>query len=85
MQDSTLVDEKSFFLNTLKCSGISCLSVSMVEVLGESMEVKHLVITCTLTVNNHQIPTHSLINCRASGIAFTDQHFARHHQIPVYE
>jgi hypothetical protein len=36
-QDGALVDGKSFVLNTLKCFGISQLSVSKVEVLEGSM------------------------------------------------
>jgi len=43
------------------------------------------VITCTLTVNNQEISTHALIDCRATGIAFIDQDFAHHHQIPLQE
>jgi hypothetical protein len=80
-----LVDGKSFVLHALKCFGISRLSVSKVEVLEGSMEGKHLVITCTLTVNNQEIPTHALIDCGATGIAFMDQDFACHHQIPLQE
>ena len=49
------------------------------------MEGKHLVITCTLTVNNQEIPTHALIDCGATGIEFMDQDFTRHHQIPLHE
>jgi len=49
------------------------------------MEGKHLVKTCTLTVNNQEIPTHPLIDCGATVIAFMDQDFARHHQIPLQE
>jgi hypothetical protein len=56
-----------------------------VEVLEGSMEGKHLVITCTLTVNNQEISTHALIDCGATGIAFMDQDFGRHHQIPLEE
>jgi len=55
------------------------------EGLERSMEGKHLVITCTLTVNNQEIPTYALIDCGATGIAFIDQDFARHHQIPLQE
>ena len=80
-----MVDEKSFVLNALKCFGILRLSVSKVEVLEGSMEGKHLVITCTLTVNNREIPTHALIDCGATSIAFMDQDFGRHHQIPLQE
>jgi len=80
-----LADGKSFVLNALKCFEISRLSVSKVEVLEGSMEGKHLVISCTLTVNNQEIPTHALIDCGATGIAFMDQDCARHHQMPHEE
>ena len=79
------VDGKRLDSNTLKCFGISRLSVSKVEVLERSMEGKHLVITCALTVNNQEILTHALIDCRATGISFIDQDFAHHHQIPLPE
>jgi hypothetical protein len=80
-----LVDGKRFVLNALKCFRISRLSVSKVEVLEGSMAGKHLVITCSLTANNQAIPTHALIDCGATDIAFMDQDFARHHQIPLQE
>jgi hypothetical protein len=54
-----------------------------VEVLAGFMDGKHLVITCSLTVNNQEIPTHALIHCGATGIVCMDQVFARHHQIPL--
>jgi len=81
-QDGALVDEKSFALNAIKCGGILPLSVSKVLVLDGSTEGKHLVITCTLTENNQLIHMHALIDCRALGISFINQHFVRHHQIP---
>jgi hypothetical protein len=56
-----------------------------VEVLGESMEGKHLVIMCSLTVGDQEIQIHALIVCGATGIAFMNQHFAHHHNIPLYE
>jgi hypothetical protein len=80
-----LVDGKSFHLNALKCFGISRLSVGKVEVLEGSMERKHLVITSTLTANKQEIPTHALIDCGATGIAFMDEDIARHYQIPLQE
>jgi len=43
------------------------------------------VITCTLTMNNQEIPTHVLINSGATGIALMHQDFARHYQIPLLE
>jgi len=85
MQDGALVDRNSVVLNALKDSGILHHSVSKVEVFEGSMEGKHLVITCTLTVNNQEIPTHALIDCEAMGIAFMDQDFACCQQIPLQE
>jgi hypothetical protein len=78
-----LVDRIRFVLNILKCFGILELSFRMVEVLEGSMEGKHLVITWTLTINNQEIPTHPLIDCGATGIAFKDHEFACYHQIPL--
>jgi len=83
MNDGSLIDGKSFALNALKCFGIFCLSGSKVEVLVGSMEGKHLVITCTLTGNNYEIPTHALIDCGATDIAFMKQDCAYYHQIPL--
>jgi hypothetical protein len=36
-------------------------------------------------VNNEEIPTHSLIDCTATGIALMDQDLAHYHQIPFQE
>jgi len=84
-EDGSSVDTKSCVLNALKCFGISRLSVSKVEVLEGSLEGRHLVITSTLTVNNHAIPTHALMDCGATGIAFLNRDSARHHQISLQE
>jgi len=84
-KNGSSVDRKGFVLNAVKCFGISWLSVSKMEVLEGSMEGKHSVITCTLTLNNQEIPTHALIHCGATRIEFMDQDFARHHEIPFQE
>jgi hypothetical protein len=62
-QDCNLVDRTSVVLNALTCFGISRLSLSKVDILEESMEGKHLVITSTLTMNDREIPTHTLNDC----------------------
>ena len=80
-----MVDGNSCVSDVLQCFRISCLSVSKVEVLEGSMEGNYLVITCTLTLNAQQIPTHTLINCRVTGITFMDQIFALHYSIPLQE
>jgi hypothetical protein len=56
-----------------------------VDVLEGSMEGKHLVITCSLTIRDQVIQTHALIDCGATGIAFIDQDFACHHEVPLRE
>jgi hypothetical protein len=80
-----LIDKKSVDLNALQCFGISWFSISKVDVLAGSMEGKHLVITCSLTIQDQVIQTHALIDCGATGIAFMDQDFARHHNVPLKE
>jgi hypothetical protein len=72
-------------LNAFKCFGISQFSISKVDVLEGSMEGKHLIITCFLTIRDQEIQTHALIDCGATGIAFMDQDFARHHKVALKE
>jgi len=47
------------------------------------MEGKHLVVLCNISFGNQTIATHALIDCGATGIAFIDKDFARHHQLPL--
>jgi hypothetical protein len=53
------------------------------DVLEGSMEGKHMVITCSLTIRDQVIQIHALIDCGATGIAFMVQDFARHHEVPL--
>jgi len=46
------------------------------------MEGKHLVVLCKISFGNRTVATHALIDCGATGIAFIDEDFARHHQLP---
>lgn len=55
------------------------------EELEGLMEVRHLVITCILTMNNQEIPTQMLIHSGTTHIAFMDQNFACHHQIRIQQ
>jgi hypothetical protein len=36
------------------------------------MDGNHLVVTCTLSLDSKEIPTHALIDCAATGYAFID-------------
>jgi predicted aspartyl protease len=40
--------------------------------------------TCTLSLNSTDIPTHALIDCGATGYPFIDQDFANLHQLPLF-
>jgi hypothetical protein len=54
-----------------------------VDVLEASMEGKHLVITCSLSIHDQVIQTHALIDCGATEIAFMDPEFACDNNIPL--
>ena len=49
------------------------------------MESKHLVVKCSLKIGDRLIDTHALIDCGATGIAFVDKDFVRHHQLEEKE
>jgi hypothetical protein len=76
-----LADGKSLVSNASKSFGMFSSSLSKVEVLQATVKGKHLVIPGTLTMNNQGIPTHAVIDCRVTGIAFIDQDFTSDHQI----
>jgi len=84
-KDGSSVDRQSCVLNAIKCSGISRISVCKVKVLEGTMEGKHFVITCTLTVNDQDIPTHALIDSGATRIAFLAEDLASQHGLPLPE
>ena len=64
---------------SLFVSGLALQNVSVEEV---SLDGKHLVVGCTIYVNEKPIHDYALIDCGATGFAFMDESFARHHQIP---
>jgi hypothetical protein len=61
--------------------GISQFSIQSAEIKEFSMESKHLVVKCLLKMEDKVIHTHPLIDCGATGIAFTDKDFLCHHQL----
>jgi hypothetical protein len=60
---------------------ISSTAVKDAAIEEGSMDGNHLVVTCTLSLNNKAIPTHALIDCGATGYVFIDQDFTDHHQL----
>jgi predicted aspartyl protease len=62
---------------------ISSSAVKDVAIKEGSMDGNHLIVTCTLSLDWKEIPTHTLIDCGATGYAFIDQDFANHHHLPL--
>jgi predicted aspartyl protease len=62
---------------------ISSTAVKDVAIKEGSMDGKHLVMMCTLSLNGKEIPTHALIDYGAMGYAFIDQDFANRHELPL--
>jgi hypothetical protein len=63
---------------------ISSSAVKDVAIKEGSMDGNHLVVTCTLSLDSKEIPTHTLINCGATGYAFINQDFANHYHLPLH-
>jgi predicted aspartyl protease len=66
--------------NIFSISGTAVKDVASEE---GSMDGKHLIMTCTLSLNGKEIPTHALIDCGAMGYALIDQDFAYRHELPL--
>jgi hypothetical protein len=48
-----------------------------------SMDGNHLIVMCTLSLDSKEIPTHTLIDCGATGYAFIDKDFANYYHLPL--
>jgi predicted aspartyl protease len=47
------------------------------------MDGNHLIVMYTLSLDAKEIPTHTLIDCGATGYAFINQDCANHHHLPL--
>jgi hypothetical protein len=65
--------------------GISQFSITSAEINESLIESKHLFIKCSTKIGDRVINTHALIDSRATGIAFVDKDFVRHHQLEEKE
>jgi hypothetical protein len=63
---------------------ISSSAVKNIAIEDGSIDGNHLIVTCTLSLDSKEIPTHALINCGATGYAFVDQDFANYHYLPLH-
>jgi predicted aspartyl protease len=63
---------------------ISSSAVKDIAIKEGSMDGNHLVVICTLSLNSKEIPTHTLIDCGATGYAFIDQDFVNHHHLLLH-
>jgi predicted aspartyl protease len=57
--------------------------VKDVAIKEGSMDGNHHVVMYTVSLNTKQIPTHTLIDCGATGYAFIDQDFTNHYEVPL--
>jgi hypothetical protein len=62
---------------------ISSTAVKDAAIEEGSIDENHLVMMCTLSLNSKEIPTYTVIDCRATGYAFIDQDFADCHRFPL--
>src|SRR5690606_29776455 len=67
-------------IDSLLLSGFSASSVSVEEAF---LDGRHLVISCILVDGNEKIAAHALIDSGATGFAFVDENFVRHHNLPL--
>jgi predicted aspartyl protease len=52
--------------------------------IEKHLESDHLVINCSISNNyENKYRTHAFIDCGATGYAFIDEEFARHHKFPL--
>jgi hypothetical protein len=49
------------------------------------MDRNHLVVPCTLSDRDIKIDTHSLVDCRCTGLSFMNEAFARQYNFPRYQ
>jgi hypothetical protein len=66
-----------------KYSSLSPPVFRLLSLFNVAMEGKHLVILCHVSFGDKTIASHALIDCGATGVAFVDEDFARHHQLPL--
>ena len=67
-------------VDSLLLSGFSVCSANVEEA---SLDGRHLVISCILVDGNKKIATHALVDSVATGFAFVDEDFVRHHNLPL--
>jgi hypothetical protein len=48
------------------------------------MDGKYPIVAYALSLNNHKIPTHTLIDCGATRYTCIDKDFAKLYQLPLY-
>jgi len=64
---------------------LSAFSLSDRQLSDVPLEGKHLVVTCSIPHSDEPIASVALIDCGATGFAFIDESFARHHNFPMYK
>jgi hypothetical protein len=67
-----------------KILSISSTTIRDAAIEEGSIDGKHLIMTYDLSFNHKKIPTHTLINCRATGYVFIDQAFTMYYKLPLH-
>jgi hypothetical protein len=60
---------------------LSIFSMADINTKERFIDEEHLVVTCTLEVNNKRIRTFALVDYGATGYAFIDSNFDSHYQL----
>jgi predicted aspartyl protease len=63
---------------------LSGLSLSNSKLNDVSLEGQDLVVTCTISPGDQTVKTVALVDCGATGYAFVNESFARHHNLPLH-
>ena len=74
-----LGDEFSMSIGAFRISALSVMDVKLDE---NSLDGRHLVVTCSISFGDSVIQTYALIDCGATGFCFVDESFVRHHSLP---
>jgi hypothetical protein len=61
--------------------GILQFTIQSAEIKQSSIESKHLIVKCSLKIEDKVIDIHTLIDCRATGKVFIDKDFVCYHQL----
>ena len=69
--------------NSSSSLSLSAFSLSSSLVNKSLLESDHFIVPCTLSSGSYKRHSHALVDCGATGYAFIDEEFARHHRLTL--